>query len=703
MGSVTLAWPIAVALVLALAAGCGTPSSVLTTDDMAALSSLYNAVPGRLRPARVELDVKPDGAVELHTQTEFTVEKPTPEDPFWVPLGLFPELPEYYAATHGTRGEPLGLQAYRVSGGLWCIVAMVSPSVLQAAAREAQGSSSVETFSLDFNLLVVSPSLSSRLPLVIPAGPDPGGFVASIALPPRARFSSLSVAAGLRTAAPRTATLTLLPKSLSPGRPRAAAQLVAEAATAWDFSAVRFAQPMTSAGAAFFAVMLGILTAICAYLVARWGALDHLVRRLLGRPVVSELAEPPALTPESVEMHRIKLRSYLLRELAELLGRAPSDEVEHRIDKLKRVDKSLEELAAFVRPTQFRIGTGRVAFLIAVVVGVVTTLLLWLAVAGGQPRRGSAPSAATVAVGDLRLAAAFQDANPDIVAMSLSFFAVTSTRDSHGPREVSIGTGGAATAHMSDMSVKPEGVKFTLSRNNAKLTVPTTVNRDIGLLAALATAPIAEIRAEKSYVGALTDGKLIQVSYLLGGVNRMNDRTANGWLHWFPLDEKISEIPISLSQPAILSRVEIQRPPDFAGHVSADTIARAFVQQDRKYLLDAGPDHRVILPAGRTTTFKIGFQRTALQRLVLLLGPPIVALVAGVVLGLLAKQTTTAWASLVQALGILGLPFGIRSAVFSVYKDLPTIMVGQSPTLFELVFIGSWIVFAIISVVVWKR
>jgi len=45
----------------------------------------------------------------------------------------------------------------------------------------------------------------------------------------------------------------------------------------------------------------------------------------------------------------------------------------------------------------------------------------------------------------------------------------------------------------------------------------------------------------------------------------------------------------------------------------------------------------------------------------------------------------------------------MRTSVFSTYKDLPTLLSGQAPTIFEIVFVISWLLFAFVTIYTWKR
>ena len=148
-----------------------------------------------------------------------------------------------------------------------------------------------------------------------------------------------------------------------------------------------------------------------------------------------------------------------------------------------------------------------------------------------------------------------------------------------------------------------------------------------------------------------------------------------------------------MRQPAIVSSIELQRPSfDYVADPSVEGYNGTFIESEsgRQYqAVSKEKSGRTAIWAGKLVTIRATFQCTWLQRYGLTIGQVIIDIIIGGVLGFFVVLPDKSWqAVVIGAFGVLGLPWAIRTAILSTYKDLPTIVTFQGITLFEVIFLA---------------
>jgi len=352
-------------------------------------------------------------------------------------------------------------------------------------------------------------------------------------------------------------------------------------------------------------------------------------------------------------------------------------------------------------------------FLAAVAIGLVMTAILSILVpwAFGQvtkakPRKASGAYRG-VTLGELGITVEGKTSSFGRLNVALDFFALTASADAKGLTEIGIGVVENSPIDIEELKVSPtDRVKIIQqSRKLTRLSVPGNITTAPLLFKTLAGLKIEQFSLPDSYLKNLKANNFVKLQYLLGGAVKTADLSSGGWFYWFPFETNSIEIPLQMHQSAIVSKIEIQRPADFVGDVTSLAFPSSFTDTNGMYQLDLrnGPS-RVNIPAGEKAILKVQLRRTWFQRLVLTLGQLLIAVASGVLLGWVATlPDKSPLTYVIQIVGILGLPLLIRASVFSTYKDLPTLLSGQPPTIFEIVFLVSWIVYAAVTVIVWRR
>jgi hypothetical protein len=99
---------------------------------------------------------------------------------------------------------------------------------------------------------------------------------------------------------------------------------------------------------------------------------------------------------------------------------------------------------------------------------------------------------------------------------------------------------------------------------------------------------------------------------------------------------------------------------------------------------------------GENISLRATFRRSNFQRFGLTAGLLVVAIIVGVLLGWLTTLPDKNWqGQMIAAIGVLGLPAAVRTAVFSTYKGLPNILVGQGMTIFDFSVLLAVVLFGV--------
>ncbi|HSS21212.1 MAG TPA: hypothetical protein VLL54_14155 [Pyrinomonadaceae bacterium] len=379
--------------------------------------------------------------------------------------------------------------------------------------------------------------------------------------------------------------------------------------------------------------------------------------------------------------------------------------IEERADLLQHSNERFKHTVALLS-----IRSRFLFYLVALMALSIFAFLLATLVARGQTtqlgKQAKAPIRFAV-LGDLGLGVKPEAAGSDRVGLTLNFFPVASAPTKEGKEEVTIALGDNNNQELETITGTPEKSVDITQRSRKKATLSMKVNamKPSELLSALSNPYVASVNPGKEFSEVLNNGNLIGLECLIRNGQTFADHNASRSVNWFPWETVSVQIPMELSQPAYLSKINIQRPStDYVGNVIVDGLIgpynqkgeRSFVESGQDYQLNVGvQDSRVSIPANRHFVLKADFQRTAWQRFFLTWGQLVIALVIGAVLGIIAgrfRNTRTEF--IVGGLGVLGLPFVIRASVFSTYTTLPAVATGQGITVFEIFFFVSFVIYA---------
>jgi len=343
-------------------------------------------------------------------------------------------------------------------------------------------------------------------------------------------------------------------------------------------------------------------------------------------------------------------------------------------------------------------------------------IIMWVytLVVKGQENHSATPNETqreVVALGDFGMTASPKDIlQSDKVGVVLDFIALMSS-SSQGTGEIGIGTGDGNNSEMEDVKVTPsETVRITQqSRKMTRLTVPASNVPSLSVLWALSDPQIQieKVRITDSLQAALNDrGNLVRLEYVVTKAQE-NKNYIGRWLHRFPFDYKSLTIPLKLQQPAIVSKIELPRQSnEFTAVVSARGIYDVeFTEGDSAYRLDLGRrESRITIPTGGEVVIEATLRRTRFQQILLTVGQIVLAIVGGWFLGFIANlRSNSQIGTIIGGIGLIGLPYLMRSSVFSTYKDLPNLLSGQAPTIFELVFLFSLLLFIYTAWRTWRK
>lgn len=290
----------------------------------------------------------------------------------------------------------------------------------------------------------------------------------------------------------------------------------------------------------------------------------------------------------------------------------------------------------------------------------------------------------------------------DHVEVILQFFSIGEA-GSEQDSEVIVGAAGPqATIERLDV-INPNSVQVTRrSRTQARISIPKTATSHGSTSAILpaANAQIQTFRPPDSYFAAIDEGEEITIRYIISGAVTGRD-FVGGWFHWYPFDTKRMYIPVRLMNPAILNRVEISLPDGYVGTALLDSLHTPF--QDHGRSLHASPPepdyNRIPVPAGTRLGIRGDFRRSRFTQAFLTLGILGISLIAGVLLGTVAKRPEgDRMVIVINGLGLVALPATIRAVVLSRPAGLsqfPTVV-----TAFDFIFALAWLlcIFAAVKV-----
>jgi hypothetical protein len=631
----------------------------LKSGDVNALKRIYETNPSQFQQSLLGIQVYEAGAVEISVEGEAVNKNSSKAGPLLLPVVLVKELPDYLKATDISNGASIELQAYKIVNGFWCITALVpfNPSSDQPTVQTPSDSKRIQ-----FKVLLVSPDFATNLPLLLPAAQSRSSVDLSVTLPNGSGFTSFDV--NDNSSLGQGTKLTVLPSSITGGKLSAATRLLPESAIAWDLSRVSFTN--TSNTHLLPSKLIPRLLFLIGLLLLGITFIYWLNTRYLSKSL------------------QIDLRREYGRDI-------PESEIDYRLWEMTHRQQRLQFLTVSMA---------------VIIILVASVYVVVVSGQNNQPTTDGTPEKIT-ALGDFGMTVAPKDTQSDKVDVALDFIAL-STTPNQGTGGVSVGTGNNTDAEMESVEVIPSSIPITYKKRQVELTVPTS-NISSSVLGALndPEIQIEKVRVTDSLQAALNEkGNLIKLKYVLTKAQQNQDYIG-GWLHRFPFEYKSLVIPITLQQPAIVAKIELPRQSeDFIGIVSAKGIYGAnFSENNNAYQLDLGRrDSRITIPSGGEVRLEATLRRTWFQRLLLIFGPIILAIIGGYFLGFVASlPSNNQLGVIIGGLGIVGLPFLMRASVFSTYDKLPNVLSGQKPTIFDVIFLIGWIIYGLLAWRIWKR
>ncbi|MET0465866.1 MAG: hypothetical protein ABW007_22075 [Chitinophagaceae bacterium] len=631
----------------------------LNNGDINALKRIYETNPSQFRQSLIGIQVHEAGAVEISVEGEAVNKNSSKAGPLLLPVVLVKELPDYLKATDSSNGASVELQAYKIVNGLWCITAVVP---FNPPSDQPIGQTPPESKRIQLKVLLVSPNFATNLPFLLPAAQSHSSVDLSITLPDGAGFTSFEV--NDNSLLRQSTKLSVLPPSITGGKLSAAARLMPESTVAWDLSQITFTN--SSYTRLSTSKLIPRLLFSTGFLVLGMAFIYWLKTRYFVRSLKIDLQEDYG-------------------------GDIPDREMAYRLLRMTHKQERLLFLTVSMA---------------VILISVASAYLVIANGQGTQPTLDRAPER-IAALGDFGMTVAPKDNQSDKVDVALDFIALATTAN-QGTGGVVVGTGNNTDAEMESVEVTPSSIPINYKKRQVELTVPAS-NISSSVLGALndPEIQIEKVRVTDSLQATLNEkGNLIKLKYVLTKAQQNQDYIG-GWLHRFPFEYRSLVIPMTLQQPAIVSKIELPRQSeDFIGIVSAKGINDAnFSENNNTYRLDLGRrDSRITIPSGGEFRLEATLRRTWFQRLLLIFGPIILAIIGGYFLGFVASLPSNSQLGvIIGGLGIVALPFLMRASVFSTYDKLPNLLSGQKPTIFDVIFLLGWIIYGLLAWRIWKR
>jgi len=214
-------------VVLALCfGGCSRkPSPQLAPQDIETLKRIYDSRSVAIGNVITNIQVKGGGAIEVDVEgytllnrhedltkrsrsevTSSSPESEQPAEPLWIPILLTKDLPKYFEAVNQSEGPTPQIEAYQLSGGLWCLTEIIEPENSDNRPTSARA----RTNHLTLRTLLYSESFVGNLPILIPTGQNNSGTSVSVTLPQGSRFRSAAVSGLVKGEVPKNRESQLL-------------------------------------------------------------------------------------------------------------------------------------------------------------------------------------------------------------------------------------------------------------------------------------------------------------------------------------------------------------------------------------------------------------------------------------------------------------------------------------------------------------
>jgi hypothetical protein len=630
-----------------------------------------------------------------------------------------------------------------------------TPEPAQTPVQTAPPLSDVTT-DIKVRVTMVSKEFVSGFPILIPSGEGSGAVAATVTLPGNASFSTLDMTSGDRS---DQSTLTALPVSMTGNERKAAIRLIPESSKAWNFANVTYTLNTSGTWRPWFfpsAVLILILAATLWWQFER--VRDHrkslsTLRRTKEKSlkglrhnkhefmaIIPSLAQSGDesdsklrqilfggihLVPDHGDFGEADMRLWY-REVAEPTSSLLKDyrwqnpELAVHLQVIERITIQLEELERLNQSLRYSYKNWR--WVRQVLWGLCLLLLgsmIWLLSTVARAQPGPPPTANKPVVarlatlGELSVDIIPQiptSDNYDKVNVNLSFFPLSEAAGQQALEEIGIGVSDYANLSIDPVQLPPNSPAKLVQETGklVRLSVPVSVAPVLERWKILADWKPVEFSATTEYLNSLNLANKVNLTYTIKGAQVVRERAGGRFFHWFPFDTAEVQFPIDLRQPAILSQISLQPPTsEYVASPILEGLANQFVMSEsgRSYQSSSKEQQgRAAIWANKPVVLKASFQRPWWQRYGLLVGQLFIGAIAGVLTGwLVFKGDKSGKSKIIAGFGIVGLPLAIWYAAMAKYDNLPTILLFQGITLFEVFFLANILLMFIMSLISYKR
>jgi hypothetical protein len=303
--------------------------------------------------------------------------------------------------------------------------------------------------------------------------------------------------------------------------------------------------------------------------------------------------------------------------------------------------------------------------------------------------------------GNLSLNIEANNTNLDITKAVLEFIPLSSKTKSEEKSDFSVKLGNNKSRIEKITAIPKELIDKNIIEINhgkqfIKIKTPTTTIPYLKLVDALKLEQVAEFEFPDSYYSAIEDAQTIILEHEIRKVSEIKNKNSKGWLHLYPLDKMLLEFSFNPQQMVIASDIEINTPSylDSNININSSEINIDLIKDGDTYTLKKSATQSIFIPARKNLTVKGELKRYWTERDLLTVGQVIIAIVLGIVSGIFARNSNNVNLSLLfKELipiggGALGL-YVLHNNVMSKHSDLPSILSGGIPTIFELFTFGS--------------
>jgi hypothetical protein len=627
-----------------------------------------------------------------------------------------------------------------------------TPEPAQPPVQMARHLSDVTT-DIKVRVTMVSKEFVSGFPILIPPGEGNGAVAATVTLPGNASFSTLDVTSGDRSV---QSTMTSLPLSMTGNERKAAIRLIPESGKAWNFANVTYTLNTSATWRSWFfpsAVLILVLGATLWWQFERVedGRKSLSTLQRARKQSFKELRDQkrelmaiiPSL-PETGEEFGSKWRNILYwairllsedgrfgeedlrlwhKEIADpvssLLKDYQNPELAVRLQIIERTTVQLEELERLNERLGYSYKNWRwVRQVLWMFCLLLLGSMIWLmsTVARAQPVSQPGVNKPIVArlatLGELSVDIVPQiptSDNYDKVNVSLSFFPLSEIAGQQALEEIGIGVSDYANLSIDPVQLPANSPAKVVQETGklVRLSVPVSVAPILQRWKILADWKPVEFSANTEYLNSLELANKVNLTYTIKGAQVVRERAGGRFFHWFPFDTAEVQFPIDLRQPAILSKINLQPPTsEYVASPILEGLTNQFVvsESGRSYQSSSkAQEGRAAIWANKPVVLKASFIRPWWQRYGLLVGQLLIGVIAGALMGwVVLKGDSNKWSKIIAGVGIVGVPLAIRSAALAKYDHLPTILIFEGITLFEVFFLINIVLMLIVTIVTYR-